>query len=199
MEKDFQTSFIPKQNVVAERPVARSSFGILTLLGILVLITVLLATGGIFFYKGVTERSIESMKNELNLAKNRFEPSRIVELETLDRRLSSAKEILNNHVALSPIFNELGKITMKNIRFTKFSYKFGGEEGRNIVVSLAGEGIGYRSVALQSDLFSQNKYFIDPIFSNLTLDAKGNVVFDLEFMVEPTFLDYQEMLKVKES
>ena len=53
---------------------------------------------------------------------------------------------------------------------------------------MSGLAIGYRSVALQSDLFAQNKNLIDPVFSNLTLDDKGNVLFDLEFSVDPSLL-----------
>ena len=46
----------------------------------------------------------------------------------------------------------------------------------------------------QSDLFTQSKYFIDPVFSNLSLDNSGNVIFDLEFTVDPSFVNYKNML-----
>jgi hypothetical protein len=52
--------------------------------------------------------------------------------------------------------------------------------------------LGYRSIALQSDLFTQNKNLIDPVFSNLTLDNSGNVLFDLEFLVDPSFVNYKQ-------
>ena len=67
---------------------------------------------------------------------------------------------------------------------------------------MSGQAIGYRSIALQSDLFTtrdEGKNFIDPVFSNLTLDAKGNVLFDLEFSVDPSFVDYKQMLSTEES
>ena len=50
-------------------------------------------------------------------------------------------------------------------------------------------------LALQSDLFTQNKNLIDPVFSNLALDDRGNVVFDLEFSVDPSFVDYKQVLQ----
>ena len=56
---------------------------------------------------------------------------------------------------------------------------------------------GYRSIALQSDLFSKNKNFIDPIFSNLSLDDKGNVLFDLGFSVDMNFLAYKQVIKTE--
>jgi hypothetical protein len=54
-------------------------------------------------------------------------------------------------------------------------------------------------VALQSDLFAQNKNLIDPVFSNLTLDDKGNVDFDLEFSVDPSFINYKKVLAAESS
>lgn len=199
MEKDFQTSFIPKQSVVPERTVAPRGINIFTIVGVVVFLTTIAASGGLLIYKGLTERSITKMASDLDIAKNRFEPSKIVQLEVLNKRLNAATEILGKHVAISPIFEELGKITMKTVRFRDFEYSLSSEPSPKIFVRMTGEGVGYRSIALQSDLFSQDKYFIDPVFSDLSLDSKGNVGFQLEFAVEPTFVDYQEKLKVSEN
>ena len=63
---------------------------------------------------------------------------------------------------------------------------------------MSGAAVGYRSIALQADLFSQNKNIIDPSFSNLSLDEKGNVLFDLEFGVDSSFVNYQQVEKTTE-
>jgi len=63
-----------------------------------------------------------------------------------------------------------------------------------VLIKMSGAAIGYRSVALQSDLFTKSKSFIDPIFSNLTLDNSGNVLFNLDFTVDPTFINYQNII-----
>jgi hypothetical protein len=85
---------------------------------------------------------------------------------------------------------------MKTVRYTKFGYILGEDpQHSRITIKMNGTAIGYRSVALQSDLFTENKNLIDPVFSNLTLDDKGNVNFDLEFSVDPSFVDYKTMLK----
>ena len=134
------------------------------------------------------------MENDINLAKNRFEPSKITELQALDRRLRASNEILSRHIAVTPIFEALQALTMKTVRYTKFSYDFGSGKEAKIIIKISGLAIGYRSVALQSDLFAENKNIIDPVFSNLTLDNSGNVLFDLEFSVDPNFVDYKQML-----
>jgi hypothetical protein len=201
MEQNFQTSFIPKKPIVTEdRPAVSSSkkpIGILMLIAIFIFLAVILATGGLYLYKNMLKKNITEMDANLTLAKERFEPAKINQLQTLGKRISASNQILAQHVAISPIFEELQKSTMKTIRYTSFSYEFGDLKttGSNkINVLLSGQAIGYRSIALQADLLSKNKSILDPTFSNLTLDEKGNVLFDLEFSVDPDFIDYKQML-----
>ncbi len=200
MEPNFQTSFIPKKPMVQERAVAPRSVGIFTIISIFILFTVLLASGGLYFYKTTLSKNIDKMETDLNLAQNRFEPSKIAELQELDRRLKASSEILSNHIAITPIFEALQAMTMKTVRYTKFSYDFGTDKEAKkskVIIKMSGLAVGYRSVALQSDLFAKNKNFIDPVFSNLTLDASGNVLFDLEFTVDRPFVDYKTMVSTE--
>lgn|SRR3989338_2533724 len=191
MEQNFQTSFIPKKPMVAERAIPARSVGIVTVIAFFLLFTVLLATGGIYFYKGILGKNIAAMQNQLEVAKNRFEPEKITELELLDRRLRASTEILSRHISVSPIFQALSAVTMKTVRYTSFNYVLGDKEDAKVLIKMSGEAVGYRSVALQSDLFANDKNLIDPIFSNLMLNEKGNVLFDLEFLVDPAFVDYK--------
>lgn len=200
MEQNFQTSFIPKKPMVAERVLPARSIGIFTIASLFVLFTVSLGTGGFFVYKGILAKKITEMETYLVSAKNRFEPSKITELQLLDNRLRASSEILSRHIAVTPIFQALAAITMKTVRYTRFSYSLEEEKGAKkpkIAVKMSGVAIGYRSVALQSDLFTtkdEGKNFINPVFSNLKLDDKGNVLFDLEFSVDPSFVDYKQTI-----
>lgn len=194
MEQNFQTSFIPQKPVVKERTSSSQPVSIFLVISLFVLFAVLLATGGLYFYKGVMKSNITEMEKTLNLAKNRFEPAKIAELQVLDKRLRAASEILSKHIVTTPIFDALEKLTMKTVRYTDFSYELGTEKNASVKVKMSGQAIGYRSIALQSDLFAKNKNFIDPVFSNLTLDANGSVLFDLEFSVDPSFVNYKQTL-----
>ncbi|PIR68314.1 hypothetical protein COU49_01995 [Candidatus Nomurabacteria bacterium CG10_big_fil_rev_8_21_14_0_10_35_16] len=180
--------------MIEERAVATKPVGFLLVLSIFLLCTMVVASGGLYFYRDVVTKNITKMESDLNLAKNRFEPSKITQLQTLDKRLRASTEILSKHLAISPIFKALQSVTMKTVRFTKFDYTLDDERTTRVLVKMSGVAIGYRSVALQSNLFAQNKYFIDPIFSNLSLDNSGNVLFDLEFSVDPTFVDFKNTL-----
>jgi hypothetical protein len=195
MEQNFQTSFIPKKPMIEERSTRTQSVSLLTIISIFIFFTVLIGTGALYFYDGILKKNITSMENDLNLARNRFEPSKITQLQVLDKRLNASNEILSKHIAISPIFKALQSITMKTVGYTKFSYDFGNNIDSKINVKMNGSAIGYKSIALQSDLLAKNKYFIDPIFSGLSLDDKGNVLFDLEFSVDPNFIDYEKTLE----
>jgi len=197
MDQNFQTSFIPKKPMIEKRPVSPQSVNYLTVLSVFIFFTMIIATGALYFYNGVLTKDIAKMKNNLNLAQNRFEPSKIVQLQVLDKRLRASSEILSKHIAISPIFEALQSITMKNVSYTKFSYNFNDNKGENIIIKMKGIAVGYQSIALQSDLFTKNKNLINPVFSNLLLDDKGNVVFDLEFSVDPNFVDYKKMLETR--
>jgi hypothetical protein len=194
MDQNFQTSFIPKKPIIKENAVSSRPVGILLVISLLILFLVFLATGGLYFYKGVVTKQIIKKDESLALAKNDFEISKIAELQVLDKRLRAATEILSNHISVTPIFDVLEQITMKTVRFTKFNYDFGIDKQATINIKMSGLAIGYRSVALQADLFAKNKNFINPIFSNLTLDNTGNVLFDLEFSVDPDFVNYKQTL-----
>lgn len=202
MEQNFQTSFIPKKPIVEERATRARSVGFFAIISIFILFSVLLATGGLYLYKGSLTKNITQMTNDLNLAKNRFEVSKITELQLLDKRLRASSQILANHIAVTPIFQALSDLTMKTVRYTKFSYDLGTDKNSKVDVKLSGQAVSYLDVALQADLFTtkdEGKNFIDPVFSNLTLDDSGNVLFDLEFSVDPSFVNYKQTLLTTQS
>ena len=181
MEQNFQTSFIPKKPFIRETAFSSQPVSAFLVISLFVFLTVVLATGGLYFYKTIRVKKITELENT----------------QVLDKQLKAASEILSKHSTVIPIFEVLEQLTMKTVRFTRFSYSLGTEEKLIIKVKMSGVAIGYRSIALQSDLFAKNKNLIDPVFSNLTLDNSGNVVFDLEFSVDPNFVNYQQALMVQ--
>ncbi len=107
MEQNFQTSFIPKKPILKESTTSARPVSIFLIVSLFVLFTVLLATGGLYFYKSVVVKNIAGMDKTLSLARNRFEPKKITELQTFDKRLHASSEILAKHITVTPIFNAL--------------------------------------------------------------------------------------------
>lgn len=192
MDNNFQTSFIPKKPLAEERVPREKSVNIFSFLATIIFFTSLVTAGGVYFYKIVLTKQVATMSDQLNIAKEAYDPNLITELQNLDKRINASEEILSNHIALSPLFKSLQQLTLKTIRFTKFDYSVSTENSSNINVKMTGttRGNGYEPIALQAELLKKNKYIKDPVFSNLNLDDRGGVTFDLVFTVDRSFLSY---------
>jgi hypothetical protein len=197
MEPQFQTSFIPKTPLNETRPQAKSSVSILTFIATIIFISSIIAGVGVYFYKGYLVKKMDEAKITLTENQERFEPDSIRNLQETDKRLLAATEILSKHVMVTPLFNALEALTMKKVKFNKFTFSTGGEAGTSgkLEVSLSGVASDYTTIALQSDVFSKDqyrKYVKDVSFTNLVLTDSGSVTFNLGFTVDPTLLSYQE-------
>lgn len=200
MEGDFQTSFIPKKPLSEDRVQTTKPVSIFVFIATIIFFASLLGAGLMYFYKASLIRSVSVSKVNLDKAKEAFEGDFIKELQDFDRRISASNEILSNHVTLSPIFEALGLATLKSVQFTKFSHKITGTGNTaKILVTMSGKADNYTAIALQSDQLTQNKYIKDPIFENLTLDDRSNVLFDLTFQVDPSFVLFGEKLNREQS
>lgn len=196
MDKEFQTSFVPKKTVLEKEPNHTSTAGgLLNLIGLIVFIASILAAGAAYFYRSSLESRVEEYKVSLERARGQFEPALITELQNLDKRMAAATEILDHHIAVSPIFVLLGEITLPTIRYSDFSYEFNPDNPNLVDVTMAGEAKGYNYIALQADLFGDNKFIKNPIFSDFTLDQQGNVDFALTFSVDKSLVLYESFLE----
>lgn len=193
MDKEFQTSFIPKKPLTEERIVTRRPVSLVNFVVTLIFIGSLVAAGGAYAYQLTLKKSVSDMDAQLVLARNSFDPNVIAEMQMLDKRLKASGEILDSHIMISPIFISLQSVTLKTVSYTKFTYELKTEAGKKQVdVQMSGKATGYDAIALQSDSLATNKYIKNPIFSNLNLDEKGRVTFDLSFTVDPSFVNYSD-------
>ncbi len=190
MDNEFQTSFIPKKPLAEERVVRERPVSIFSLVATIAFFVALISAGSIYFYKITLTNQVANQTASLERAKAAFEPSLVEVLQTLDKRIIASKEILANHMTASPVLKSLENLTLKSIRFTKFDYEVSKDQGTKIDVIMSGQAKSYTSIALQSDKLGENKYIKNVVFSNLVLDAQGNVGFDLKFSVDPAFVMY---------
>jgi hypothetical protein len=190
MENSFQTSFIPKKpitsNTLDKEP--RSFF---SWIAILLLVVSIASSVGLFLYKTYLTKQQKTLSSSLLNTRDSFEKETIDELELFDRRTESAKKILNNHIALSPVFVLLGQVTIPAIQYTNFEL-LTNEKG--FVVAIEGLASDYKSIALQANVFNSEKgrSFKNVLFSNLVKDKNNNISFSLQFTVDPSLLSYEK-------
>jgi hypothetical protein len=195
MDKEFQTSFIPKKPLVEERASTRRPVGLLNFIVTIIFIGSIVAAGGAYAYELSLKKSVADMDAQLGLAREHFDDAAITEMQNLDKRLRASDQILSSHIMISPIFMALQSLTLKTVSYTRFDYKINTDAGKTKVeITMSGKATSYEAIALQSDSLAQNKYIKDPVFSNLNLDEKGRVTFDLSFIVDPTFINYKDTL-----
>jgi hypothetical protein len=196
MEPKFQSSFIPKGPVAAAGPVSdtygrphASFFGIVATF--LFSISLILALG-VFGYERYLLAHIGTLGSDLTKARATMQPDTIRELVRSNQRLISTGDLLKKHTALSPFFDYLEEATLKNVRFTSFEYL---TTDKGLVLTMHGQARSYGDVAEQSDTFNKSKMFTDPVFSDLDLDTKGNVIFAFKAGLDPAAVSYQKRLQ----
>ena len=190
MENSFQTSFIPKKPIIPNMATSSSgnTINISMVVSVFILVVMLLAFGGLYVYKNFyLLKNEEALSANLFKIRDSFDKDTITELETFDKRTNIAKQILNQHVVLSPLFEKVNDLTLSSIQYTKFEQKI---TNNLFVVRMSGIARDYKSIALQADVFNTDKkqLFKNVIFSNLTKNKNNYVTFDVEFSVDPSLL-----------
>ena len=193
MENSFQTSFIPKKPIIqngATSSKSNSTTSISMVVSVFILVVMLLAAGGLYAYKEfVLLKDKQALSENLKKIKESFNKDTITELEMYDKRTTVARQVLEGHTVLSPLFEKINELTLSSIQYTKFEHKI---TNNLFSVRMSGIARDYKSIALQADVFNTDKgrVFKDVIFSNLTKDKSNFVTFDVEFNVDPTLLSY---------
>jgi hypothetical protein len=192
MDNSFQTSFIPKKPIVSEvGHKTRQSVSLFSLIAIIIIIIVILSSVGLFLYKSYLTKEKDLLSSSLSKISDSFDVETIKELKLYDSRMTSSKQILSSHIALSPLFKRIEELTIPQIQYTKFEHK---TDTAGFSVNMSGVARDYSSIALQADVFNNDKknHFKNIIFSNLTRTTTSNRVnFDVEFTVDPALLSYE--------
>lgn len=196
MEPKFQSSFIPKNPTaftatgaaIGRRVEGR---GLLSTLALIIFTVSILSALGVFGYKFYLKYNIDKMGADLEKARATLQPETISELTRLNDRLVLAKDLIANHRALTPLFEFLEISTPVSVRFSDFRYSV---TDQGLELFMRGEARGYAALALQADIFSKSQYLGDFIFSDLSLNERGDVTFSFKTIIDPDKVSYEKMI-----
>ncbi len=205
MEPKFQTSFIPQKPIAGGTSVmpqsnASSGFGssqmsktinIFNTVATVAFVLTVLACGGLFAYKQYMASQIAQESASLTAARSTFDFGTIQNLITISSRVTDVTTLLNTHVAVSELFNLLQSLTVQKVTFTSFSYT---KKPGELDVSLTGESQGYDVLAAQANIFADNSYIQNPVFSDFDLAQNGDVTFKLTMTIDPTLISYKQAM-----
>ncbi len=193
METGIKSSFIPT-TPLAPAPLQRRTgggAGFLLILGLVIFVASVTLAVGVFLYAQYLDNAVNSKLDQLERAKDAFEPSLINELTRLDDRMREGDKVLASHLAPTALFLLLEKLTLQTVSFSSFS--FDASDAANINVSMNGLAASVNSVALQADLLSQTGFITNPLFSNINREAAG-IKFDFTATIDTASLQYRTLL-----
>ena len=201
METKFQTSFIPKKPLMpassafnAPAPRRHTSSLFMSIASLLFIVSIA-AAGGMYFWKSSLESSQQAYKDQLVEREKLFNVDLIEELKRQNVKIDLAKELVANHIAMSQIFDVIGRLTIEKVRFLSMDVS-AGTPTEGIKISLKGYGTDFRVVAYQSDVLGQleqyglRKIVKNPILTDPSLDGAGTVSFGFSATIDPSNLSY---------
>lgn len=198
MPTTFQPgSFVPKEPLNApssgKQKKRRGSVDIIKMVSFGIFFIAIALSVGVFAYDKYTESRIASQESELESVQKSLNDGLIKTLIRFDTRLREGKRLMDNHIVLSPFFDELERTTLQSVQFTSLSV--GENEDGEMVAELSGLTRSYTEVALQSDSFGQSEFLLDPIVSNFDLDLEGNVTFTFTMKLDPSLIRYRSLVQ----
>ena len=192
MEPKFQSSFIPKGPVVStssgittSRKVKEKS--LLSFLATTIFTLSILLAAGMFGYGFYLKDSIDRMGVDLQNARATIQPENIAVLTRFHDLITSTRELISRHQVPTALFEFLETSTSRLVRFNDFQYLVTEQE---LELSMKGEARSYAALAQQADVFYKSGYFKDPVFSDLVLNERGDVLFAFRATVDQGLVSY---------
>jgi len=156
--------------------------------------------GGAYAYEQYLISAQNTYKDQLVARENQFNLNLIEQLKAQNVKIDIARQVLNNHIALSQIFDMISRLTIENVRFMNLDVSVPTSGGDGVKVALQGYGTSFSAVAFQSDVLNQldqyglRKVVKNPILSNPTQGANNTVSFGFSATIDPASLSYEKMV-----
>ncbi len=208
METRFQTtSFIPKaplDNVVDDHGKIQRSTGssagtssFFILISFFLFVCSIVSAGIIFSLNQLAISQKKSANDSLVNSQKDINTDTIEELKSLNSRLGVIKSLLSKHVAVSAIFNELGKNTITQVSFSSFDLKR--KTDNTYALVLKAQGVGYESIVAQDSQLSSGpaqKFFKNTSITDF-VKSKGQDLtsFGITTSVSTAAINFAEVIK----
>lgn len=196
MGKTPRTSFIPKQNTGSATGGGRRRrrLNLFSFFAVVVFLGTLTLSVGVFFYKQYSENQLGVNKQQLANSRSSFQQGDIESIRELDRRLRTAEELLDSHVAVSKIFDALEERTLSAVQLDGLRYeRF---ESGNIQILTTGSAPRFNTVALQEFQFGDEALFDAVTFSDINVVSGGDgeddrIVFSVSALLNGNLVLYE--------
>lgn len=196
-----KVSFIPKGSLVREESFLERRRP-RSVMGIIAGVSFVLALGSYFtlyYLNNSLNQLVVEKTTEIKSAQKEFSDApEVGAAKTFRARVELARELLNKHTVVSPIFTFLSESTLSSVIFERFTFR--GDPTMGTILELTGEAPTYGSLAYQLDILREKVKEVDSFtVKDVHLTNFGTVAFSLQIILKPEFLSYSNNLKTTES
>lgn len=153
--------------------------GLLAIVGLLAL--------GEFAYAHFLAGEMQSKSSQLTAQEQSVSQDTVEGFLRLRNRLTSAENILSQHVALSQFFDVLESLTLSEVRFTSLAITVNAD--RTADVKMTGTAKSFNALAAQSAAFAEESRIKQAIFSGISADKNGVVSFAVTAKLDPKLVE----------
>lgn len=177
-----KVSFIPKSPLAQEESflMRRRPRSITAYLAIFTFVVSVGSYIGFYFYEDSLKSDVAKTAESIAAAQREFLQSPVIsEAKVFKARADLARDLLSQHIVISPVFSFLSSSTLESILYNSFTFK---RDKGTWTLSLTGEAPSYASLAYQADvLHKKNKdgEFVSFSIDNISLTKSGTVTFAL--------------------
>ena len=158
----------------------------------------LVSIGGVLLWKQYLVSAQEQYKKDLVVREQQFNIDLIRQMKAESTKISLAKNLLNNHVAVSKLFSVISSLTAENVRFLNMDFASPSDQsGNEFKITMSGYSRDLPTVAFQAQVlnklgdFGIKNVVRNPIVSDPTFNIGGSVSFNLAASLDPSVLLYQ--------
>lgn len=194
----FDTSFIPQRPTVRVDPAFRPrvEFNLAMIVALALLLGVLAASGGMYYWRITVEGRIATKEADLAAKADQINMPALKELERVEARLSTGRRLLQNHTAFSAFLDFLEEKSLFSVAVVKVNYSVDDGAPSADISYVAPD---YAAVYLQERTLGAAPSVKDAKIHDMQIEpSSGYVGFDIKTMLTSDALKYVELLKRRE-
>lgn len=182
---------MPRQPVNTPRKKKLGTNVFLLIAGAIAGVSVLLS-GAVLGYEFYLKESLASKTAQMEQAQREIDIDRVEGFIRLKNRLSSVKQLLDEHIELTNFLDVLEQRTLKTVRFSSLTVSVSAD--RSAIIQMEGVARSFNALAAQSSELAAEKRIKRAIFSNIAVNEDDTVRFSLSATLDSRLITSAEIL-----
>jgi hypothetical protein len=171
------TSFVPRQATSDQRRPRTAGHNLFLVIAMFIFGLSIIAAIGTYAYDRYLTHALQVKAEDLANAQKDVNQDQVENFVRLRDRLTYGQDLLNNHVALSQVFDVLEAQTLASVRFSTLDLTVADDHTAHI--DITGTAKNFNALAAQSNAFAAEKGIRRAIFSGIVVNANKTVNFKL--------------------